>query len=157
VRATRPWTLLVVAAACALVVWLIVRATFTRLPPLPWTAVPAMLILAIAEGFSGRNLRARIEGRRGGKPLAPIAVVRMAALAKASSLGGAVFGGFGAGFLIYTLGSVDKVVPRHDAINAGATLAAAVVLVAAALYLERCCRAPLPPDDERPDGQPESR
>jgi Protein of unknown function (DUF3180) len=157
VRATRPWTLVAVAAACAVVVWLIVRVTFTSLPPLPWTAVPAMLILAIAEGFSGRNLRARIEGRRRGKPLAPIAVVRMAALAKASSLGGAVFGGFGAGFLAYTLGSLGKVVPRSDAINAGATLAAAVVLIAAALYLERCCRAPAPPDDASANGQPGTR
>jgi len=151
---TRPWTLVAVAAATALVVWLIVRLTFTKLPPLPWTAVPALLILAIAESFSGRNLRARIQGRRGGKPLAPIAVARMAALAKASSLGGAVFGGFGAGFLVYTLGSIDKAVPRRDAISAGATLAAAIVLVAAALYLEHCCRAPTPPDDENTDREP---
>lgn len=153
-RETRPWTLVAIAAACALVVWLIVRVTFTNLPPLPWTAVPALLILALAEGFSGRNLRARIQLRRGGKPLAPIAVARMAALAKASSLGGAVFGGFGAGFLIYTLGSIDKSVPRNDAISGGATLAAAIVLVAAALYLERSCRAPTPPDEENQDARP---
>ena len=153
-KQTRPWTLVAVAAACALVVWLIVALTFTKLPPLPWTAVPALLILAIAEGFSGRNLRARIQGRRVGKPLAPIAVARMAALAKASSLGGAVFGGFGAGFLVYTLGSISKAVPRSDAISAGATLASAIVLVAAALYLEHCCRAPTPPDDENSDRQP---
>jgi Protein of unknown function (DUF3180) len=157
VRETRPWTLVAVAAACALVVWLIVRGTFTKLPPLPWTAVPALLILAIAEAFSGRNLRARIQGRRGGKPLAPIAVARMAALAKASSLAGAVFAGFGAGFLIYTLGSIDKAVPGHDAISAGVTLASAIVLVGAALYLEHCCRAPTPPDDEDRDGRPKER
>jgi hypothetical protein len=153
-RATRPLTLVAVAAACAFVAWLIVRASFTRLPPLPWTAVPALLILAIAEGFSARNLRARIQGRRGGKPLAPIAVARMAALAKASSLGGAVFAGFAAGFVIYTLGSIGKAVPRSDAINAGVTLASAIVLVAAALYLEHCCRAPMPPDDEDSGGPP---
>lgn len=147
-KETRPWTLVAVAAACALVVWLIVRITFTKLPPLPWTAVPALLILAIAEAFSGRNLRARISGRPGGKPLAPIAVARMAALAKASSLGGAVFAGFGAGFGVYTLGSIDKAVPKSDAVSAGVTFASAIVLVAAALYLERCCRAPAPPDDK---------
>jgi Protein of unknown function (DUF3180) len=157
VRETRPWTLVAVAAACALVVWLIVRGTFTKLPPLPWTAVPALLILAIAEAFSGRNLRARIQGRRGGKPLAPIAVARMAALAKASSLAGAVFAGFGAGFLIYTLGSIDKAVPGHDAISAGVTFVSAIVLVGAALYLEHCCRAPTPPDDEDRDGRPKER
>jgi hypothetical protein len=152
-KATRPWTLFAVAVVCAVVVWLIVRVTFTRLPPLPWTAVPAMLILAIAESFSGRNLRAKIQGRRGGKPLAPIAVARMAALAKASSLGGAVFGGLAAGFLVYTGGSLSKDVPRSDAINAGVTLASAAILVAAALYLEHCCRAPEPPDDDSQGGQ----
>jgi hypothetical protein len=139
---TRPWTLLVVAAVCALAAWLIVRATFSSLPTLPWTAAPAMLLLAAAEVVSGRNLRARIRGRRGGRPLAPIAVVRMAALAKASSVGAAAFGGLAAGFFIYTLGMLSVTVPRNDAINAGTTVAAAAILVAAALYLERSCRAP---------------
>ena len=69
----------------------------------------------------------------------------MAALAKASSLGGAAFGGFAAGFLAYTAGSLEKIVPRGDAINAGLTLGAAAVLVGAALYLEHCCRAPSRP------------
>jgi hypothetical protein len=140
---TRPWTLLVVAVVCALAAWLIVRATFSSLPTLPWTAAPAMLLLAAAEVVSGRNLRARIRGgRRGGRPLAPIAVVRMAALAKASSVGAAAFGGLAAGFFIYTLGMLSMTVPRNDAINAGTTVAAAAILVAAALYLERSCRAP---------------
>ena len=139
---TRPWTLLVVAAVCALVAWLIVRSTFSSLPTLPWTAAPAMLLLAAAETVSGRNLRARIRGRRAGRPLAPIAVVRMAALAKASSVGGAAFGGLAAGFFIYTLGLLSVTVPRNDAINAGTTVVVAAILVAAALYLERSCRAP---------------
>jgi len=141
-KPTRPAALLAVAAVCAVAAWLIVRATFSGLPTLPWTAVPAMLLLAAAEALSGRNLAARISGRRGGKPLAPLAVARMAALAKASSLGGAAFGGLAAGFLAYTAGFLDVAVPRHDAINAAATVVAATILVAAALYLEHCCRAP---------------
>jgi uncharacterized protein DUF3180 len=145
---TRPWTLLVVAAVCALVAWLIVRATFSSLPTLPWTAAPAMLLLAAAEVVSGRNLRARIRGRRDGRPLAPIAVVRMAALAKASSVGAAAFGGLAAGFFIYTLDMLSLTVPRNDAINAGTTVAAAAILVAAALYLERSCRAPSRDEDD---------
>ena len=145
---TRPWMLLVVAAVCALAAWLIVRATFDSLPTLPWTAAPAMLLLAAAEAVSGRNLRARIRGRRGGKPLAPIAVVRMAALAKASSVGAAAFGGLAAGFFIYTLGLLSVTVPRNDAINAGTTVVAAALLVVAALYLERSCRAPSRDEDD---------
>jgi Protein of unknown function (DUF3180) len=147
VTPTRPWALAAVAAVCAIVAWLVVRSSFAGLPTLPWTAVPALLLLAAAEAVSGRNLKARISGRRGGKPLAPIAVARMAALAKASSLGGAAFGGLAAGFGIYTAGFLDMAVPRHDAINAAATVVAAAVLVAAALYLEHSCRAPRDPGD----------
>jgi Protein of unknown function (DUF3180) len=150
---TRPWTLLAVAAACGVAAWLVVRASFADLPTLPWTAVPAMLLLAAAEALSGRNLRARISGRRRGKPLAPIAVARMVALAKASSLGGAAFGGLAAGFLAYTAGLLNLSVPRHDAVNAAATVVAAAILVAAALYLEYCCRAPRDREDDG-DGSP---
>ncbi len=139
---TRPWTLLAVAAVCAVAAWLVVRSSFAGLPTLPWTGAPALVVLAIAEALSGRNLRAKIMGRRDGKPLAPIAVTRIAALAKASSLGGAVFGGLATGFFVYTAGFLDLPVPRGDAINAGITAVAAGILVAAALYLERCCRAP---------------
>jgi Protein of unknown function (DUF3180) len=139
---TRPWTLLAVAAVCAVAAWLVVRASFSDLPTLSWTGAPALVLLAAAEALSGRNLRAKIMGRRDGKPLAPIAVARMAALAKASSLGGAAFGGLAAGFFAYTAGFLNLTVPRSDAINSGVTAVAAGILVAAALYLERCCRAP---------------
>ncbi len=139
---TRPWTLVTVAVVCAIAAWLIVRATFTSMPTLPWTAAPALLLLAVAEAVSGRNIKARIAGRRGGKPLAPIAVARMVALAKASSMGATAFGGLAAGFLIYAAGRLSLAVPRSDAINMAATLISAAILVAAALYLEHCCRAP---------------
>jgi Protein of unknown function (DUF3180) len=145
---TRPWALLAVAAACAVAAWLVVRSSFADLPTLPWTAAPALVVLATAEALSGRNLRARLEGRRRGKPLAPIAVARMAALAKASSIGAAAFGGIAAGFFGYTAGFLNLAVPRGDAINAGITAAAAGLLVGAALYLERCCQAPSRDDED---------
>jgi hypothetical protein len=72
----------------------------------------------------------------------------MAALAKASSMGAAAFGGIAAGLFAYTAGFLNMTVPRGDAINAGMTAAAAGVLVAAALYLERCCRTPSRDDDD---------
>jgi len=145
---TRLWSLLVVGAACAILTWLAVRATFANLPPLPWTAVPALLLLALGELLLGRNLRARLAGRPGAKPVQPMAVPRVVALAKASSVAAAAFCGIGLGMLIYAIGSLDKPVPRHDALAAGSTAVAAVALVAAALYLERSCRAPGLPDDE---------
>jgi hypothetical protein len=146
VTPTRVWSLVVIGAACAAASWLILRLVYSDLPPLPWTAVPALLLLAIAEGWSGRNLRARLSGRMVSKPILPIAVARMAALAKASSLAGALIGGLTAGFLIYVSGSLDKATPRSDALVAASTAVAAILLVIAALYLERGCR--IPADDQ---------
>jgi hypothetical protein len=71
----------------------------------------------------------------------------MAVLAKASAQVAVIFGGLSVGFLSYLGGLLAKPAPRADAITAAATLVAALVLTAAALYLERCCRAPDPPDD----------
>jgi len=149
---TRPGPLLAIAVACAALAWLIVRETIATMPPLPWTAVPALLLLAIGETLAGRNLRAKITGRKtAGKPLQPIAVARTAALAKASSAAAAAIGGLAAGFGIYVAGMLDKDVPRADAIAAGVTFVSAAALLAAALYLEHCCRAPQPPDDHDDD------
>lgn len=150
---TRPGTLAGIFAICAIVAWLATRATFTNLPLLPITAVPALAALALAETVIGRNVRNRLTGRKVAKPLAPIAVSRLVALAKASSAGAAALGGLASGYLIYVLRELDKSVPARDARVAGATLGAALVLVAAALYLERCCRAPGPPDDSDDDEQ----
>jgi len=143
----RPWPLAVAAVCSAALGWLVIRLTYSSFPPLPWTGVPALLLLAVAEAWSGRNVRARIQRRAGSKPLVPIAVARMAVLAKASALVAVIFGGLAAGFLSYLVGLAAKPAPRADAITAAATLIAALVLTAAALYLERCCRAPDPPDD----------
>jgi hypothetical protein len=143
---TRPGVLVAVAVICAAVAWLAVRRTFASLPPLPWTAVPALLLLAIGEALAGRNLKARIAGRRPAKPIVPIAVARLAALAKASSVAAVALGGLAAGFFGYVAGQLAKDVPRADAFAAAATVLAAAALVAAALYLERCCRSPHPPE-----------
>jgi len=148
---TKPRTLLFIAAGCALAAWLVVRLAFPSLPPLPWTAVPALALLAVAEFGFGRSLGPRLEGRPGARPIDPTAVPRVAALAKASSAAAAAFAGLAIGFAIYTLASLNKPVPRHDALAAAGTALAAIILGAAALYLERCCRASEPPDDDDDD------
>jgi len=143
---TRPVTLLLVAAVCAGLTWAILEAVYSSLPALPWTMVPALLVAAGAEAWCGRDLRIRIR-RRGDtaapRPLpAPEYTTRMLALAKASSLAGAVLGGVAAGFVFYTSGSWDVPTPRHDLIAAALTFGACVVLAGAALYLENSCRVP---------------
>jgi hypothetical protein len=151
VKPTRVSTLAVIAVLCAGLSWLLLRTLYAKLPPLPWTGVPALLIAALAEAWTGRDLKARIAGRREGmKPVAPLFVSRMVALAKATSLAAAIIAGFAAGFDIYLAGSLSASVPRQDALTAVITFVAAVVLACAALYLENCCRVPADPGrDER--------
>ena len=164
-KPTRVSALVLVAVVCAGLGWLLLRSLYAKLPPLPWTGVPALLIAAMAEAWTGRDLKTRIAARRGSgpgtgrsgqetgrrlKPVAPMFVSRMVALAKASSLAAAIIAGVAGGFGVYLSGSLSASVPRQDALTAVVTFAAAVVLACAALYLENCCRVPEDQDrDER--------
>jgi hypothetical protein len=166
VKPTRISTLVIIAVVCAAAGWVLLRAVYAKLPPLPWTGVPALLIAAVAEAWTGRDLRARIAGpsRRGSgqgargsgqgardlKPPAPLFVSRMVALAKASAVAAAIIAGFAAGFDFYLAGSLTASVPREDALTAVITFVAAVLLGCAALYLENSCRVPENPDEPKP-------
>jgi hypothetical protein len=142
VKATRPWTLLLTAVIAAAVTWAVLTAVYSSLPPLTWTLVPALLIAAAAEAWMGRDLRARIAGRRPGRPAPPLFVARMVALAKASSQAAALIGGISAGFMIYLSGMTSAPTPRADLVDASLSFGSCLVLVAAALFLEFCCRVP---------------
>jgi len=150
-KPTKARTLVLTGLICAVGMWLLLRQVYASLPPLPWSGVPALGLLAGAEALTGWNVRARLAGR--GTPIPPIAVARIAALAKASSLAGALIGGLAAGFLIYVSTSLDKSAYRSDAVVSAATLGASLLLIAAALYLEFGCRARKGPDQDQ-DAEP---
>ena len=174
-KPTRISTLVIIAVVCAAAGWVLLRAVYAKLPPLPWTGVPALLIAAVAEAWTGRDLRSRIAGPRRGsgegargsgqgarrgsgqearrdlKPPAPLFVSRMVALAKASAVAAAIIAGFAAGFDFYLAGSLTASVPREDALTAVITFVAAVLLGCAALYLENSCRVPEDPGAPEPD------
>jgi hypothetical protein len=150
-KPTRPSALALIAVVFAVLAWLLLRLVYQRLPPLPWSGVPALLLAAAGEALIGRDLRARIAGGREGKRAEPLLVSRMVALAKASSQVAAAVAGLAAGFDIYLSGSLTDAVPRQDAVTAALTLAAAVVLACAALFLENCCRVPDPPGRSQDD------
>jgi hypothetical protein len=147
-KPTRPWTLLLIAAVAAAVTWAVLTAVYSSLPPLTWTLVPALLIAAAAEAWIGRDLRARIAGRRAGRPAPPLFVARMVALAKASSLTAALLGGISLGFMIYLSGMSGDPTPRSDLVDASLSFGSCLVLTAAALFLEYCCRVPGSPDSD---------
>jgi len=151
VKPTRVSTLVIIAVVCAAAGWLLLRAVYTKLPPLPWTGVPALLIAAAAEAWMGRDIKARIAGRPGSKPVQPLFASRMVALARASSVAAAIIAGLAAGSAFYLAGSLNASTPRQDALTAVITFVAAIVLACAALYLEYCCRVPGNPEEPQPD------
>ena len=147
-KPTRARTLLLIIVLAAAVTWAVLDAVYASLPPLTWTGVPALLIAAGAEAWVGRDLRARIQGKRGTRPAPPLFVARIVALAKASSQTAALLAGVCAGFMIYLSGMTGAPTPRADLVDASLSFGACLVLLAAALFLEYCCRVPGDPDDD---------
>jgi hypothetical protein len=149
-RPTHPGVLVGIFVVVSLVSWLLIMGNYGGLPLVPWTAIPTVLLLAVGEIYSGWMTRARIARRPGTKPVEPLAVARLAALAKASAYGGALFAGLFGGFVLHTATQLDKETPRAEFFVSGGSLLACVVLVCAALFLEHCCRIPHDPDEQRP-------
>lgn len=147
-KPTRPRTLLLIVVLTAAVTWAVLKAVYASLPPLTWTGVPALLIAAGVEAWAGRDLRGRIQGRRGTRPAPPLFVARIVALAKASSQAAALLAGICAGFMVYLSGMASAPTPRGDLIDASLSFGACLVLLAAALFLEYCCRVPEDPDSD---------
>jgi hypothetical protein len=154
---TKPRTLGLILALAAVVTWAVLTAVYASLPPLTWTGVPALLIAAGAEAWMGRDLRARIQGKRGTRPAPPLFVARMVALAKASSQTAALLAGVCAGFMIYLAGKANAPTPRGDLITASLSFGGCLVLLAAALFLEYCCRVPKKPDGQDDEVPPPPR
>jgi hypothetical protein len=146
VTPTRARDLLAAAAVGVLAGLLLLRLVYLDLPPLPWTAPLSLLVIALVEFQVAAAVRARLAGRPGTKPIPPIAVARTAALAKASSLAAALVGGGWAAALGYLIPRVGEFpAAGRDLVVSACGLAAAGLLVAAALRLERACRVPPPP------------
>ncbi|GAA2905888.1 DUF3180 domain-containing protein [Nonomuraea rubra] len=148
-KPTRPAVLVGILVVVALITWAVVSRNYSGLPLMPWTAIPTLLLLALGEAYSGWATKARIARKPGMKPVEPLAVARLAALAKASAYAGAVFGGVFAGFALHTVQLLDRETPRGEFFVATGSFVSCVVLVCAALYLEHACRIPKEPE-ERP-------
>ncbi|MBM7771447.1 hypothetical protein JOD54_001651 [Actinokineospora baliensis] len=131
----------------AVVVYLALRLLYGELPPLPRLAGITLLVLAVVEALFGFGLRGRIKT---GKPIQALTAARAVALAKASSLLGAIMLGAWLGVLAYVVPESAQVdAARHDVASAAVGLVCAAALIGGALWLEFCCRTPDDPDDQR--------
>lgn len=131
--------------------FLLFQAAYSALPRLPLFVGATLFLLALVEVVLAFSVRRRIHD---GQVRAALVIARTVALAKASSLAGALMLGVWIGVLAYLL-------PRRTEITAAASdfrsatvgTVSAVVLIAAALWLEHCCRTP---EQSHPDGPTDS-
>jgi hypothetical protein len=152
VKPTRVWDLVGLFVLATVAAWILVRVFYGQLPPIPVYAGASLYPVAVIEVVAAFMIRARINDHRigdGPRQLHPITAARAVALAKASALVGAAAAGVWLGFLLF-------VFPQRSTIRAAVSdspgaivgLVAGVLLVAAALWLEHCCKTPDDPPDE---------
>ncbi len=148
---TRVRDLVGYAAAAMLITWLVVRQVYGSLPPFPVGLPISLGVLAAVEAVHGSQLRARIQRRPGTTPVPPLVAARSVALAKASSIVGAVAVGCWGGWLAHTAPKVGFLTAAGpDTVTGVVGVACGAGLAAAGLWLEHCCRAPERPDEESP-------
>jgi len=126
------------------------------LPRVPVSAPAVLLLLAAMLVGYALSLRSRLQAQRerrpDAKPVNPLAAARAAMLAQATSLVGAMVVGGYVGYAVFLLGELEIAPRRSLALAAGSTALAAAALVGSALFLERVCRLPPPPEGGRAPG-----
>jgi hypothetical protein len=140
-------TLAVVAGGTA---YAVTSAYYGDVQSPPTFAPLWLLLLAMAEGFTASLTRARLSGAPGTRPINPIVVARLAALAKATSPVGALAAGGYAGFLV-DVARRSSAQAHTDTRTAALGLGCGLALAAAALVLEHVCRVKRPPEEDPPD------
>jgi hypothetical protein len=152
VRLTRARDLIAAGVVVAVVANLLLLLAYDAVPPLPAPAGATLAVLAVLELVFTLTLRPRLARKPDTRPVPPLVAVRVVALAKASSLLGAIMVGAWLGVLVYVLPKRAVVVAAAgDTTSAVVGLISAAGLIAAALWLEYSCRAP--DDSDRRDDQ----
>ncbi|MBK0865609.1 MULTISPECIES: DUF3180 domain-containing protein [unclassified Saccharopolyspora] len=140
--------LVIAAVVAGALAYLGCRAAYGGLPRLPALAGATLLLVAIVDVILASTMRPRILRKSGTEPVDSLTAARAVALAKASSMAGAIMGGVWLGLLGFLLpmrGEVQAAASDTPAAVIG--LVSAALLVAAGLWLEHCLRNPDDPEE----------
>jgi hypothetical protein len=148
---TRKRDLAAAVLGTAVVGYLLVVVFYRWFPPITvWTGF-SLLAVGVAEAVWGRHVRAKIDdGEIGDAPgwLHPLTVARSVVIAKASAWVGALALGGWVGVLVYLLPRRSWLrVASEDTLGTAVAVLSALTLVAAALWLQHCCRSPRDPTE----------
>jgi hypothetical protein len=149
-RPTSPSILVLAAVVAGAISYALTRSSYDSNPRPTAAALFGLAMLAIAECYVAVMTRARLARRSGTRPIDPLAVARFVALAKASSIVGALAAGGYAGFLVW-VGRINSPAANTDTTISSIGVALSLSLTAAALFLEYVCRVPKDDDDDRRD------
>lgn len=146
-KPTSIWVLVALALVAGGVAYVVTFHFYSDVPSPPTLAPLSLLLIALAEAYVASTTRARMTGRPGTRPIDPIFVAKLAALAKSSSPVGALALGAYTGFLIDVTQRSGSTAASNDTRTAALGVGCSLGLVVGALLLERVCRAK-PPEDE---------
>jgi hypothetical protein len=147
---TRARDLVITGVVVGVLVNLFLLLAYDSVPPLPNLAGLTLLVLALVEAGLALSLRGRVRRKPGTEPVRPLTAVRAVALAKASSVLGAIMAGAWLGVLVYVLPRQSlNTAAANDSASGFIGLIGAAVLIAAALWLEYCCRTPKDQSDDQ--------
>lgn len=142
-RPTTWRTLLPLLGLAGVVGWLLADQVYGSLVKLPGYAPVTAGLIALFELGLAKTVSDQVNHRSKGRGMHPLQVARALALAKASSAAAAVLAGLYAGFFLWTFPRRDQLAAAsHDALVSGISAGAAILLLVAALLLERACRTP---------------
>ncbi len=143
---TRKRDLAAATVLAAVVGFLAIHGLYRYFPPITWWTGLSLLAVAAAETWWAASVRARIRDGRvgvGAGRLHPLAVARSVAVAKASAWAGALMLGWWLAVLAYLLPRrAELQVAAADTPGAIVAAVSALALVAAALWLQHCCKSP---------------
>jgi hypothetical protein len=137
-RRTRAVDLVVPFVVIGLTAYVLLKFSYDALPPLGSLTPLPLAALAAAEFVAARRVRAAVRHDPMAKPMTAIAIARCVALGKASSIVGAGVAGAAGALLARVLPDAGTIrAAAHDARVGALLLGAAVLVVAAGLWLER--------------------
>jgi hypothetical protein len=138
-----------VALVAGLLTAILLKLVYADLPTLPRLTGVTFGVLAIVEAILAWQLRNRIARKDGARPVQPLTAARAVALAKASSLVGALMVGVWVGVLVTVFPIMaSSAAAGEDRTTALVGLVGSAALVAAALWLENSCKTPDPPQQD---------
>ncbi|MFC0429608.1 DUF3180 domain-containing protein [Kutzneria buriramensis] len=138
-----------VALVAGLLTAILLKLVYADLPTLPRLTGVTFGVLAIVEAILAWQLRNRIARKDGARPVQPLTAARAVALAKASSLVGALMVGVWVGVLVTVFPIMaSSAAAGEDRTTALVGLVGSAALVAAALWLEHSCKTPDPPQQD---------